>query len=272
MKILFLHGWTSTPGGVKPAYLKNRGHTVLNPALPDEDFDAAVRIAQVEFNQHHPDVVVGSSRGGAVAMNMDAAATPLVLLCPAWKRWGTATTVKSGTIILHARADDVVPFADTLELLWNSGLDGSALIVVGNDHRLADPESLAMMATTVAGRQSQPAASGRRRRHFDVPDDVRRDAARTATVVCRKLLEIMDLQADIDALLRDSHPTPFGSAKWRNARPETLQRLVTMTAIQFLLFEPVDWVAGNEDLKVVAEKLLRMMSTQVKSLGDGLQP
>ena len=41
-----------------------------------------------------------------------------------------------------------------------------------------------------------------------------------------------------------------------------------MTAIQFLLFEPVDWVAGNDELKVAAEKLLSMMSTQVKSLGD----
>ena len=27
-------------------YLKDHGHTVLNPALPDDDFDAAVRIAQ----------------------------------------------------------------------------------------------------------------------------------------------------------------------------------------------------------------------------------
>ena len=43
MKILFLHGWQSTPGGFKPTYLKDHGHTVLNPALPDDDFDAAVR-------------------------------------------------------------------------------------------------------------------------------------------------------------------------------------------------------------------------------------
>ena len=70
MKILFLHGWHSTPGGVKPTYLKDHGHEVLNPALPDDDFDAAVRIAQAEFDQHHPDVVIGSSRGGAVAMNI----------------------------------------------------------------------------------------------------------------------------------------------------------------------------------------------------------
>ena len=145
MLILFLHGWTSSPGGVKPSYLKNHGHTVLNPALPDDDFPAAVAIAQGEFDRHRPDVVVGSSRGGAVAMNIDAATTPLVLLCPAWKRWGTASTVKPGTVILHSRQDDVVPFTDSLELVRNSGLDESALIVVGNDHRLAEPEPLAAM-------------------------------------------------------------------------------------------------------------------------------
>jgi len=70
MKILFLHGWQSTPGGVKPTYLKNHGHEVLNLALPDDDFAAAVRVAQAEFDQHLPDVVVGSRRGGAVAMNI----------------------------------------------------------------------------------------------------------------------------------------------------------------------------------------------------------
>jgi hypothetical protein len=45
MKILFLHGWTSTPGGLTPTYLKDHGHTVLNPAPADDDFDAAVRTA-----------------------------------------------------------------------------------------------------------------------------------------------------------------------------------------------------------------------------------
>ena len=39
MTILFLHGWQSVPGGVKPTYLKDHGHTVINPKLPDEDFD-----------------------------------------------------------------------------------------------------------------------------------------------------------------------------------------------------------------------------------------
>ena len=152
MKIHFLHGWASTPGGVKPTFLKNHGHEVLNPALPDDDFDAAVRIAQAEFDQHHPDVVVGSSRGGAVAMNINSGDTPLVLLCPAWKRWGSATTVKPGTVILHSQADDVIPFADSQELVRNSGLPVSALVMVGHKHRLADPESLKAMLEAVEGR------------------------------------------------------------------------------------------------------------------------
>ena len=145
MRILFLHGWTSVPGGRKPTFLKDAGHTVLNPALPDDDFEEAVRIAQAEYDQHHPDVVVGSSRGGAVAMNIESVDTPLVLLCPAWKKWGTAKTVKGNTTILHSRADDVVPFEDSEELVNNSGLPASALIDVGTDHRLADEEPLAKM-------------------------------------------------------------------------------------------------------------------------------
>jgi alpha-beta hydrolase superfamily lysophospholipase len=145
MTILFLHGWHSVPGGVKPSYLLGHGHEVLNPALDDDDFAEAVRTAQVEHDRHHPDVIAGSSRGGAVAMNIDSGSTPLVLLCPAWKRWGTAQKVKPGTILLHSESDDVIPIADSRELLRNSGLPDSALILVGSDHRLADPEPLRAM-------------------------------------------------------------------------------------------------------------------------------
>ena len=67
---------------------------------------------------------------------MAIGSTPVVLLCPAWRRWGRATKVKPGTLILHSPADEVVPFADSQELLRNSGLPESALIAVGNEHRL----------------------------------------------------------------------------------------------------------------------------------------
>src|SRR3954469_4951980 len=109
MKILFLHGWNSVPGGVKPTYLAHHGHEVINPKLPDEDFAEAVSIAQAEFDKHRPQAVVGSSREGAVAMSIDSGDARLVLLCPAWRKHGSARTVKPGTLILHSRGDDVVP-------------------------------------------------------------------------------------------------------------------------------------------------------------------
>jgi len=36
MKILFLHGWQSVPGGVKLTFLVRHGHEVINPKLPDD--------------------------------------------------------------------------------------------------------------------------------------------------------------------------------------------------------------------------------------------
>jgi alpha/beta superfamily hydrolase len=149
MRILFLLGWGSTPGGLKPTFLRDKGHEVANPHLPDDDFEEAVRIAQAEFDRQHPQVVVGSSRGGAVALNIDTRSIPLVLLCPAWKSWGTTTTAKPKTVILHAEADDVVPIAHSRELVHNSGLPPSALHLIGSDHRLADSEALQAMLQAI---------------------------------------------------------------------------------------------------------------------------
>lgn len=145
LKILFLHGWHSVPGGVKPTHLIQRGHTVLNPALDDDHFELALAVAQAIYDRNRPDVIVGSSRGGAIALNLKSGQTPLVLLCPAWKNWGTAKTLKPNAVILHSRADEVIPFADSSELLIASGLPEDALLEVGSDHRLADESSLAVM-------------------------------------------------------------------------------------------------------------------------------
>ena len=152
MKILYLHGWNSVVGGVKPTYLKTHGHDVYEPALDHEDFEAALRAAQAAFDQHRPEIVVGSSRGGAVAININSSSARLVLLCPAWKKWGQAQTVKPGTVILHSRADDVVPFADSVELATKSGLPSTSLIEVGQDHRLADPQPLEALLRAVEWR------------------------------------------------------------------------------------------------------------------------
>src|SRR5262245_56215422 len=138
MRILYLHGWHSKPGGVKPTFLRRQGYEVVDPALPDEDFEASVRIAQEAFDASRPELVVGSSRGGAVALNGDAGRVPLVLIAPAWGRWGGPTTANPGTIVLHAERDEVIPIANSRELLRASGLPDSALVVAGADHNMID--------------------------------------------------------------------------------------------------------------------------------------
>jgi hypothetical protein len=60
--------------------------------------------------------------------------------------------VKPGTIILHSRGDDVIPFQASLELVRASGLLDGALVEVGTDHRLAEPEPLEALARAVEAR------------------------------------------------------------------------------------------------------------------------
>ena len=101
---------------------------------------------------------------------------------------------------------------------------------------------------------------------MDVPDEVRREAEKTGKLVRKKLMQIMDFQADIDALLRDDHAKPFVSKDWQYASLEALQRLVVMKAIQFVLFEPVGRVKGNDDFKVAADRIIEIIVAQLKTL------
>jgi hypothetical protein len=78
-------------------------------------------------------------------MNVKSSVAKLVLLCPAWKKWGVAKTLRADSVILHSRADDVVAFSDSEELVACSGLPSESLIEIGNDHRLADSASLSVM-------------------------------------------------------------------------------------------------------------------------------
>ena len=144
MKILFLHGLESLPGGSKVEYLRGLGHTVLNPLLPKNDFEESVRIAQDEVDTEQPDVIVGSSRGGAVAMEVDFSAR-LVLIAPAWKHFNVPATAPPGTSVLHCTTDDKVFFQDSEEL------KGTNLIPCGESHRMDDEMALAALGRAVGG-------------------------------------------------------------------------------------------------------------------------
>ena len=146
MKILFLHGLESKPGGSKPQYLEGLGHVVLNPHLPREDFGASVRIAQEEIDLELPDLVVGSSRGGAVAMSLDLKGAGLILIAPAWRRFDVASNVPAGTKVLHCTTDSIVHYEDSEEIKG-----GAELVPCGDDHRMSDTDALEALGNAIKG-------------------------------------------------------------------------------------------------------------------------
>jgi pimeloyl-ACP methyl ester carboxylesterase len=110
-KVLFLHGWSSD-GGTKTIFMRSLGYHVTTPSLSDWSFTRAVAQAQAAYDELRPDVIVGASRGGAVAMNMDSGETPLILLAPAWRLWGTARSIKKNCTGIQSPCDEFVPFGE----------------------------------------------------------------------------------------------------------------------------------------------------------------
>ena len=100
-KILYLHGFASSPAGRKVSALKELleplGFEMVAPDLNIPsfrrlDFDAIVRLALWEAKRHSPAVLLGSSLGALAALEVSrrGVAAPLLLIAPAvgfGKRW-----------------------------------------------------------------------------------------------------------------------------------------------------------------------------------------
>ncbi len=140
MKVLFLHGLESLPGGDKAKSLAKEGFEVLNPHLPKSSYVESVKIAQRIIYEESPDVIVGSSRGGAVAMSVDPAEAGVVLVAPAWKLFcKTNNYLPRRTLILHSKNDKSVPIGDSEELAKAQGL---TMVTCGMNHRMQDKDAL----------------------------------------------------------------------------------------------------------------------------------
>ena len=139
MKILFLHGLESKPGGSKVKFLESKGYEVLNPLLPKWSWDESLANAQTLINSERPDLIIGSSRGGAVGLSVNTLGIKLVLIAPAWKQFGGNIQLASSGVVLHCREDKYVPYEDSEELRDKTG---ATLITCGTNHRMNDPDAL----------------------------------------------------------------------------------------------------------------------------------
>lgn len=161
-RILYLHGSSAGPFGDKTEHLERNGHEVVGrPRLPfprhprrswrwvaayfDQSwFGQAVAAAQECIDACKPDVIIGSSMGGAVAMNLGSGDTPMVLVAPAWRAWwllrfGVASSVGPATVIIHGDKDRTISPRYSRRLLANSrrGEDAAGL-VASVEGRLAE--------------------------------------------------------------------------------------------------------------------------------------
>jgi hypothetical protein len=148
MRVLFIHGQESGPQGTK-ARLLAAHFEARTPQMDTQRFEDCVRQIAREIEAFQPDVVVGSSFGGAVAVALlqrGLWSGPTLLLAQAAAELGVPLRLPEDVPvwIVHGTRDDVVPIASSLMLARSGSPERVRLVEVHDDHRLS--------ATVASGR------------------------------------------------------------------------------------------------------------------------
>ena len=150
MKIVYLHGLHSSPMSYKRKVLEDMGHTVCAPHLQPDNWSASVSHARNTINRVKPDVVVGSSRGGAVALAIQPDC-PMVLIAPAYAKYYPEAKLSSNACVLHSMDDEVVPYSDSVKLTESRP---GHLYKVGGNHRMNDEEAITTLVKLLTPKKS----------------------------------------------------------------------------------------------------------------------
>lgn len=173
-RVLFIHGQESGPQGTKARQLAEH-FDALTPAMDTSDFEGCVRQIRDAIAEFRPDVVVGSSFGGAVAVALLQRSLwqgPTLLLAQAAAELGVPLRLPDGVPvwIVHGTHDDVVPIASSLMLARSGSPEHVRLLEVHDDHRLSATVAsgrLVALVHALARRASEPLRSAGER-HFRV--------------------------------------------------------------------------------------------------------
>lgn len=161
-KILYLHGFASSPGGRKVSALRGllepHGLEIVEPDLNIPsfrrlDFDAIVRLARWEAKRHDPAVIVGSSLGALAALEIgrSRARAPLLLIAPAvgfGERWIEKLAPGDPLYFFHHAEGKELPihrrFFEQLALLESDRRPPSApvVVVMGSRDESVPPENV----------------------------------------------------------------------------------------------------------------------------------
>lgn len=149
MRVLFCHGKEGSPQGTKAKMLKDNFRIPVVPTLTNsyDIKDFLDDLILVESLAHGADVLVGSSRGGALLCQAKTKARK-VLIAPAWKKFSVLPCLTKNDIIIHSKADDMVPYEDSV---WLANKFGCRLIECGDNHRMSDKKTLKIILQSVRG-------------------------------------------------------------------------------------------------------------------------
>ncbi|MBT6273840.1 MAG: hypothetical protein HOI95_06880 [Chromatiales bacterium] len=140
IKVHFIHGLESSAHGNK-ARLFAEHFDALTPAMDTADFEGCVSLHAKGLVEWRPDVVVGSSFGGAVLCALIQRGLwdgRSLLLAQAGVRHGLGLALPSVAPIwiVHGSADDVVAPSDSARLAASNARPNVRLIEVDDDHAL----------------------------------------------------------------------------------------------------------------------------------------
>lgn len=140
LRVHFIHGLEGSPQGAKPRFLAEH-FEVTAPAMDTRDLDGAIATQVAALATIDPDVVVGSSFGGAIAVAMldrGAWRGPTVLLAPAAARLDVPNRLPDGVAvtIVHGVHDEVVPLEHSRALAATGSPSLVRLVEVDDGHRL----------------------------------------------------------------------------------------------------------------------------------------
>jgi hypothetical protein len=139
-RVLFIHGLESNPQGTKAVFLA-RHFDALTPAMNTGDFPGALATQREAIASFRPDLVVGSSFGGALAVALLEQGDwrgPTVLLAPAAAKVGLSNRLPEGVAvtIVHGVRDAIIPVEDSKALAATGTPALVRYLEVDDEHRL----------------------------------------------------------------------------------------------------------------------------------------
>ncbi len=140
LRVQFIHGLEGSPKGAKAQLFADHFES-STPAMNTKDFASCVKLQAAEIDAFDPHVLIGSSFGGAVAVELlhrGAWVGPTLLLAQAAFRIGAQTTLPENVVVwvVHGTSDEVVDVDDSRKLARTGSPGLVRLIEVDDDHSL----------------------------------------------------------------------------------------------------------------------------------------